>query len=139
VRRSTDKFLRRAREAKPIRAALLSAAGKCEICGHSPRHPWRNKTIECSQLCVHEIARGPCRQRALDQLYAVLVVCGFCHELVGDKSKWPEARQLAVLRKRRPQDYELAAYLELTSPRAPLRIEPHEVEEWLREDARKPK
>ena len=80
---------------------------------------------------MHEIARGPVRNRALDKLYAVLVVCGVCHDKVGDKSQWPEARQLAVLKARRPHDYDLVAYNLLVNERAPMRIEPWEVEEWL--------
>ena len=79
-------------------------------------------------LCVHEIARGPLRQKALDKEYATLVVCGFCHELVGDKSQWPEARQLAVLKRSRPDDFDLAAYNALVNPRAPNRIAIEEVQ-----------
>lgn len=83
-------------------------------------------------LACHEIARGPLRQLALDKPYAILVVCPPCHELVGDKAAWPEARQLAVLQRRRPMDYNLVAYCELVNPRAARRITQDEVDQYRR-------
>ncbi len=100
------------------------------ICGHSPARPWRDKPRECSQLCVHEIACGVHRQRALDQPYACLVTCWWCNgHVVIDKRQWPEARQLAVLLVKSPADYDLAAYNRLVNPRAPNRITQTDVDD----------
>ena len=102
------------------------------ICAHSPAHPWRDKPRECSQLCCHEIANGPLRAAALDQPYAILVLCYFCNSYeVVNKVRWPEARQLAVLLRESPQDFDLAAYNALVNPRAPNRITLDEVKAWL--------
>lgn len=90
---------------------MIAAAGRCEICGRSPARPHRGKPRELSSLCCHEIACGPHRQKALDKPFAMLVLCWWCNgHVVTDKKTWPEARQLGVLRARRPNDYDLAAY-----------------------------
>lgn len=79
-------------------------------------------------LDVHEISRGRHRQKALDKPFALLLLCRFpCHEEFGDAAKWPESRQLALLADRRLLDWDLVKYLEMTSPRAPRRIEIEEV------------
>jgi len=98
------------------------------VCGHSPRRPWRDKPRELSQLCVHEIANGPLRQKALDKPYACLVTCYFCNQYeMTNKAKWPEARQLAVLLAKAPEDFDLVAYNYLMNPRAPNRLTIEEV------------
>ena len=94
------------------------------------------KKRDAEFLAGHEIANGPLRQKALDKRYAVLVVCRYpyfrtqrdCHRLVQNE---PEAKQLARLWLSRPDDYDLVAYLELTRPNAPLRIEQWEVDRWV--------
>ena len=109
------------RDVKPIRDALRDEVGCCDICG-------------CSRgtLDVHEIARGHLREACLGERCALLVVCRSCHsEKLSQASEWSESRQLALLAKRRPQDFDLHRFLEITSPRAPRRIEIHEVLEWL--------
>lgn len=101
------------------------------ICGRHPGRPWRDKPRELSQLCCHEIANGPNRQKALDKPYAILVLCWFDNGYtVTNKAEWPEARQLAVLLRHAPEDFDLKAYLELTSPNALRRIEMEEIERW---------
>lgn len=88
-----------------------------------------------AKLAVHEIASGVYRQKALDKPYAVLVLCWYCNSgPFQDRAEWPESRQLALLARRRPNNFDLAAYLELTSPRAIRRIEIAEVLQWM-EDA----
>jgi len=109
-----------------VRTALKARVGRCEVCGR-PRN--------VRDLAAHEIgrARGGVRQKALDQLYALLVVCRCpdfatgcdCHRLTQAE---PEARQLARLSLSRPEDYDLPAFLALTRPNAPLRILPAEIE-----------
>jgi hypothetical protein len=132
MRRCSNRFLSRAEAAKPIREALVARRPECWVCGHSPRWPWRDKPKECSQLCVHEILNGPLRQKCLDKVHSLLVTCWFCnsHELT-NKRKWPEARQLAVLLKCAPENYDLAAHNFLANPRAPNRITEADVAEWM--------
>lgn len=89
---------------------------------------------ELARLAVHEIASGVYRQKALDKPYAVLVLCWECNSgPFQNRAEWPESRQLALLARRRPRDFNLTAYLELTSPKAIKRIEIHEVMEWFEE------
>ena len=119
------------REVKKGRDELLSETGACMICGASPWNPRLDKPRELSELCVHEIAGGPLRGRALDCRFACLVLCAFCnqHE-VTDLGKWPVSRQLAVLKRWRPEDYDLVAFNELVNPNAPLAVTEEEVNEW---------
>jgi hypothetical protein len=122
---------RRMAEAKAVRVRLIGDAGKCEICGHGPRRPWRDKPLECSRLCCHEIAGGPDRERFLDLPFGLLILCWWCNsEVVEDKKLWPRARQLALLKKRRPWDYDLILFNKTVNPRAPRAIEPVDVEGW---------
>jgi hypothetical protein len=103
------------------------------VCGHSPLRPWLDKPRELSQLCVHEIANGPLREKALDKPYACLVTCWWCNQYeMTNKARWPEARQLSVLLAKAPEDFDLVAYLTLTNPRAMRRITIEEVTVWLK-------
>jgi hypothetical protein len=125
MRRVSKTTLARIREVSEFRKELLRRVGHCEVCGHDPksRRPGAVRWV----LHVHEIARGPCRQSALDKPYAVLVVCHWCHEYeVGDRGLWPDARQLAVLKRSRPADYDLALFNELIG-RGPGRVTEEEV------------
>lgn len=131
MRRNTKRFLTRATEARPIRRRLIADAQSCQICGHSPRRLWKDKPRECSELCCHEIANGPLRQKALDKPFAILVLCSWCNQyVVADKGKWPESRQLATLQRRSPERYSLVDYNALVNPRAPNRITQEEVDAW---------
>lgn len=100
------------------------------VCGHSPEHPWPRLPSECSVLACHEIARGPLRDKALDKPFAILVACWACNSgPLNDKREWPEARQLAVLQREAPEDYDLVAYNRLVCERAPNRITQEEVDD----------
>ena len=130
MRHRSKRFTDRSREAAPVRKALIATVGKCEVCGASPKRLIR-QPAELNQLCVHEIARGPLRQKALDKPYACLVACFYCNQyLLHDRTEWPEARQLARLRKSRPDDYDLGAYNLLVNERAPNRITQDEVDTY---------
>lgn len=120
MKRMSDKARERYLAAKPIRDALRSEVGRCEISGATG-----------VPLDVHEICRGVHRSKALDKRFALLVVCRQTHEELGSASKWPEAKQLAWLAERRLYDFDLRAYLELTSPRAPNRITLEEVVNYM--------
>lgn len=121
-------------EAKPFRDSLVLNVGECENCGCSPSNK-QGRMTELVRLAVHEIASGTHRQKALDKPYAVLVLCWQCNSgPFQDRSEWSESRQLALLARSRPKDFDLTAYLELTSPRAMRRIEIGEVLDWMEED-----
>lgn len=121
MKRMSDKAKARYKEAKPIRDSLREFVGRCEVCLRPYLSTWT------MPLDVHEISRGVNRQKSLDKLFALLVVCRLCHGQLGDAKQWPEAKQLALLAERRLNDWDLEAYLQLTSPRAPKRIEIEEV------------
>ena len=109
MRPMSKKTAARTDECRPFREQLVLEVGRCEICGHDPSRVLSGDVAWA--LHVHEIARGPHRQKALDARYAVLVLCWHCHmERVHGNEDWPEARQLAVLRRSRPQDYDLVSY-----------------------------
>lgn len=121
-------------EAKPFRSKLVVDVGECENCGCSPTNR-RGRMPELTKLAVHEIASGVHRQKALDKPYAVLVLCWECNSgPFQDRSQWPEAKQLALLARKRPAAFDLTAYLELTSPQAMRRIEIDEVLEFMDEE-----
>lgn len=125
---------KRESESRPFRIQLILDVGECENCGCSPANK-KGRMAEMASLAVHEIASGPDRQKALDKPYAVLVLCWQCNSgPFQNRGEWPEARQLALLARRRPKDFDLTAYLELTSPRAMKRIEIHEILAWMEED-----
>lgn len=78
---------------------------------------------------MHEIANGALRRKAWDKPYATLVVCWHCNGELMDKGKWPQARQLAVLKEKAPDQYDLEAFNHLVNPNAPNRITQEEVDE----------
>ena len=119
MRRISKKRQQRNREVKPVRDKLRAEVTRCEVCGTTRGH-----------RDVHEICRGVHREKALDKRFALLVPCRSCHEQLGNAAIWPETRQLALLRVRRPADFDLVAYLELTNPRAPQRITLAEITRW---------
>lgn len=119
MRRMSKKAHNRYLESKPIRDSLRESVGACELCGST------------YLLDVHEISRGVHRQKSLDKLFCLLLVCRNCHQHLGSAAKWPEARQLALLADKRLFDWDLQAYLLLTNPRAPRRIEVNEVAAYM--------
>lgn len=124
----------RAREAKPFRDALLLRYPRCMICGSIRRNSLLGKSV----LCVHEIANGPYRQKALDKPYACLVLCVYCNEfVVTDKAVWPQSRQLARLKACLADNYDLQAFNRLINPNAPNRITEDEVNAWLEQNKRR--
>lgn len=129
MRHYTQKRRNRNDAVRETRRNLVREVGRCEICGHDPARVKPGNVAWA--LHVHEIARGPNREKALDQRYAVLVLCWRCHvERVHGDEDWPEARQLAVLKRRRPEDYDLAAYNTLIG-RGPYRITEEGVAQWI--------
>jgi hypothetical protein len=79
------------------------------------------------------------REKALDKPYAILILCQYCNQYeVTDKRKWPQARQLAVLRRSRPADYDLVAFNALVNLNAPNRITECDITEWSLTDNDRP-
>jgi hypothetical protein len=124
MRRQSKKTATRERECREFRLALVEEVARCEICGHRP-DPTAPGYIRWRLFC-HEIARGPSRQKALDKRFAILVLCPVCHDEVDG---WPEAKQLAALKRSRPADLDLAAYNKLIG-RGPNRIAQADVDAW---------
>lgn len=131
MRRVSKKRQALMKDATPMRRSLIDQVGKCEICGASPRHRRRGVPRELDQLCCHEIANGPLRAKAIDKPFAILVLCWYCNgHVVTNKAAWPEPRQLSVLRRSRPADYDLLAYNQLVNERAPNRITEADVDSY---------
>lgn len=116
MRRVSLKRARRNREAQPVRDELQ--IGRCEWCNS-------DQPTE-----LHELANGPVRQECLDQPYALLRICRDCHR---ELHRFPKDAAvsigLALIRFRRPQDYSLSMFYELTKRRWP---DPEIVEHWWR-------
>jgi len=89
--------------------SLIDEVEHCELCGHDPtrvRHDYK--------LVIHHIMRGALRKKSTGKRFANLVLCKNCHDTcIHGKTEWRQARQLALLRRSRPGDYDLAAYNEL--------------------------
>lgn len=127
MRYQSKKTAARERECHEFRWLFTQEVCRCEACGHDPTNVkpgqirWRLET--------HEIARGSLRQKALDKRYAILRVCLPCHDEMGNRREWPDARQLAALRKSRPDDYDLVAFNKLVG-RGPNRITQEDVDAY---------
>jgi hypothetical protein len=130
MRRVSKKRATRNAEAQPFRRALLQRVGHCEICGHDPKRV-RSGVIAWA-LHVHEICRGSAnRHKAMDKPFATLVVCFLCHDgTIASKAEWPEARQLAALKRSRPADYDLGSYNALVGA-GPKWVSMDEVAKWM--------
>jgi hypothetical protein len=118
MRRVSLKRQHRNREAAPVRDALRSL-GRCEWCS-TDRH----------KLDVHEVANGASRGAALDQLYALLLLCRRCHD---DLHRLPKDAAvcigLALIRNSRPEHYSLDSFYKITARRWP---DESTVEIWWR-------
>jgi hypothetical protein len=74
--------------------------GMCELC----------ESTDLSTLALHEIVRGGLRQHVYTNPALTLCLCNGgkdCHSVV---SRWSRAKQLCLLRWRRPDDFSLAAH-----------------------------
>ncbi len=127
MRRISKKMQKRIDEVADFRRDLIATVGQCEICNYIPGRHWRWPP----GLVCHEISRGPLRQKSLDKSFAILILCIACHEDLDDRKEWPDARQLAALKRSRPEDFSLQAFNLLVNPNAPNRVMPSEVDIWL--------
>ena len=107
---------------------LLAEIFQCELCGHDPTRP-RPGQVGWA-LHAHHIMRGPLRQKSTGKRFATLVLCFWCHtERIHGNEYWPEARQLAVLKRSRPEDFDLDGYNKLKG-QGPSRVTEHDIRIW---------
>ena len=76
---------------KPFRKQYLASRLLCEVC------------LKRAPKAVHEMTRGNAREASLDREELVLAVCDPCHDSLGDASKWPLTKQLALKWLRSPR------------------------------------
>jgi hypothetical protein len=109
MRRVSKKRAQLNKVAKEWRCQFQLELGVCEWC--RKRRP-----------IIHEIARGTAnRRKAFITRFATLGLCDpGCHQEVGS---WHPAKQLALLKLRRPEDYSLTAYHQLISRHWPYEEE----------------
>ena len=109
-------------EVRPLRQALVQAAGRCMACRVSARD---------ARLDCHEILNGALRDKTLDEPCSLLVLCWICNSNeMTEKNKWPVARQLALLQLRDPDSYDLVRFNWLRNPKGPNFVTQEEVEEY---------
>lgn len=117
-----------------FRNELIEKTGECMLCGASPRAP-RHRLFEQNQLCCHEVLNGPLRDKVLDEPSCLIVACWYCNqEELDAKGSWPLARQLAVIKAKAPDRYDLQRVLELRNPKAMQYVTEEEVQEWVQRD-----
>jgi hypothetical protein len=119
-------------EVRPLRQALVQAAGQCMACHVSARD---------ARLDCHEILNGALRDKTLDEPCSLLVLCWNCNSNeMTDKKLWPVARQLALLQERSPDAYDLVRFNWLRNPDAPNYVVQEEVDVYRNEfKKRRPK
>ena len=102
------------------RESFVRTVGQCEWCN-------RNYSLHC-----HEISRGVNRQASLTEPGCILVLCNAPHGIRqschGEVGAWAPAKQLALLYLRRPGDFDLARYWEVTKRRWPDQVD---VDGWI--------
>lgn len=131
MRRVSKKRQRRISETRGFRNTLIDQVGKCELCGTSPRRP-KYRMVELNLLCCHEILNGPLRVKVLDERSCLIVACWKCNgDELNSKGTWPLERQLAIIKAKAPERYNLKRVLELRNPRAMKYISEDDVDEWV--------
>ena len=99
-------------EAKRLRAEI----DRCEVCQQRPAN------------ALHEIPRAGVRSYIVGNPACILGLCDpGCHQLM-DSQEWPKAKQVALLRLRRPHHFDLAAVNRWLIGRVTV----EEVREWER-------
>src|SRR5262245_55487868 len=115
MRRVSRKRAQRQETVHEWRAAFREELGYCELCGRSGP-------------ILHEISRDCDRARSLCERSCILGLCWEpCHSLVGS---WPRSKQLALIKIKRPGDFNLEVFYRITARRWPYLedIESHERE-----------
>jgi hypothetical protein len=109
VRPKTKKRAAIDRKAKPVRDALVERVGVCEYCGQP--------AYSNNPLVAHEVTGGGIRAKSQAQPCGQLVLHYWnCHPKIHTFSK---AKQLAILKHRRQEDFDIEAYYLLIDRRFP--------------------
>lgn len=117
---SKDRAAKR-RIATPLEQAFLVEFKECWFCGGSSQ-------------CIHHMASGSHRDKALTEPLAWAAACVRCNEYeVTDYQKWPLERQLARKKRCDPKRYDREAFNRLRG-RGPEAISASEVTLWMRRD-----
>lgn len=72
------------RKADPVRAKYVAEVFTCQCCG-------KRQATQC-----HEIVRRSTNKTSINYRCCYLALCEACHDLMGDYSKYPITRQLAL-------------------------------------------
>lgn len=105
--------------------SMAEDSGQCELCRYDPTRERHGLA-----LVRHHIMRGPLRQKSTGKRFATLILCRKCHmERIHGNENWPEARQLALLKRVRPGDYDLSAYNAIKGY-GPERIAEADIAKW---------
>lgn len=129
-------------QVRQLRRSLVESIGFCELCGLRPR-----RDVHAVLHC-HELLGGGRRDKTLDEPASLLVTCWECNsgplnckaapwvqvERCIECGLYPLARQLAIIKFRCPERYDLERVLELRNPNAPNAVTEEEVDEWVRID-----
>ena len=131
IQQRSEKFKKRAAEARPTRLALVARVGCCEVCGTNARRP-RHSVSEQNDLHCHEVLPGGLRQACLDVPSALIVACNHCNQgPLHDKRIWPLARQLALIKQQDPERYDRELVLRIRNPDAMKFVTEEDVDHWI--------
>lgn len=109
-------------------------AGECMLCGTNETKRIYQPSF-LNQLCCHEILNGPYRQKVLDERCCLIVACWKCNSNeLNRKGEYPLARQLAIIKAKAPERYDLERVLYLRNPNATRFVTEDEVDHWLQVD-----
>lgn len=115
--------------ARQVRIDLIERAGECMAC-----HRFSvigSVDYEHGPLACHEILSGPLREKTLDQVCSLLVLCWDCNSnKFTDRELWPVPRQLALLKAWFPDNYDLQLFNKLRNENAPNYVEQSEVDQY---------
>jgi hypothetical protein len=113
---------------------LIKKAGRCECCRKKTDGWWIPQ--DRGKYEIHHIAGGPYRKPTLCERSCCLVLCWKCHDKIDSVEQvegtqdtfrvYPRARQLAMLKKSRPDHYCLETYNSIVRPM----VAEEDVEEW---------
>jgi hypothetical protein len=118
------------KEASGYRRELVAKTGKCMVCGASPKNPTHG-LAELNELCCHEILNGAYRSMVLTEPSCLIVACWYCNQYELDaKGDWPLERQLAIIKAKAPERYDLQRVLTIRNPNAMRFVTEDEVDAW---------
>lgn len=134
MRIQSEKRRLRATQVRSLRNELVKSTGRCMVCGASPKER-RHRVAELNQLCCHEILNGPLRDKVLDEPSCLIVACWYCNQnQLDSKGEWPLSRQLAVIKAKAPERYDLERVLTLRNPNAMQYVTEDDVDYWVEKD-----